>query len=128
MWNFLKHFLIPRFHYEIRFGGRPALQERITPTETNCWREDCLIFSTKYLEKRSQTLVGKSMNSSLTFETFRPMQVNAGEFTLAILFCLDQLLRDSEPIRLLETPRSLSEYILNKVILSYPILSYPILS
>ena len=53
------------------FGGRPALQERITPSETNFWREDCLIFSNNYLEKRSQTWVCKSMNSSLNFENFQ---------------------------------------------------------
>ena len=46
-------------------------------------------------------------------------------FTLANLFCLDhtpwvvnnaQLLRGSEPVRLVETPRSLSEYILIEIV------------
>ena len=46
---------------------------------------------------------------------------------LAILFCLDhtltpwvvnnaQLLQDSEPVRLVETPRSLSEYMLIQIV------------
>ena len=62
--------------------------------------------------------------SSLIFNISASLMVAKFEFTPAILFCLDhasftpqgvdnaQLLRDSEPIRLLETPRSLSEYIL----------------
>ena len=33
--TFLNIFLIPRFQKEIHFGGRPALQERITLSETN---------------------------------------------------------------------------------------------
>ena len=54
----------------------------------------------------------------LVFSIF-PIQ-NGGEFTPAICFVwlthyslpTERLLRDSEPVRLLETPRSLSEYTL----------------
>ena len=71
MWNFLKHFFNSSISLRNSFEWATSLQERITPSETNCCREDCLIFSNNYLEKRSQTLVGKSMNSSLTFENFQ---------------------------------------------------------
>ena len=62
--------------------------------------------------------------SSWIFNISATLIVAKRKFTPAILLCLDhalftplgvnnaQLLRDSEPIRLLETPRSLSEYIL----------------
>ena len=150
--TFLKHFVqfLDFSNKLFCFAGRPALQNRTAPSETNCWHEDCLIFSNNYLEKQSQTLVGKSMNSSLTFENIQAKICgslcsvhvaqhhlvisifrfrNAKEFTPAILFCLDhtlftpwgvnnaQLARDIQPIRLLETPISLSEYILNIFIL-----------
>ena len=43
-----------------------SVQSRITPNKRNCWCEDGLIFlSNNYLEKRSQTLVGENMKSSL---------------------------------------------------------------
>ena len=65
-WNFLKRF------FDSSISLRNSFWWVTSPTrETNCWREDCLIFSNNYLEKRSQTLVGKSMNSSLTFENFQ---------------------------------------------------------
>ena len=62
-------------------------------------------------------------SSAWVFNISASLMVAKREFAPAILFCLDhalftpqgvnnaQLLRDSEPIRLLETPRSLSEYI-----------------
>ena len=56
--------------------------------------------------------------SSWIFSISASLMVAKRQFKPAILFCLDhtvnndQLLRDSELIRLLETPRSLSEYIL----------------
>ena len=62
--------------------------------------------------------------SSWIFNISASLMVAKREFKLPILFCLDhalftwyevnnaQLLRDSEPIRLLETPRSLNEYVL----------------
>ena len=62
--TFLKIVLIPRFQKQIHFAGQTTLQNRLSPSES----EDCLIFSKNYLGKRSQTLVGKSMKSSITFE------------------------------------------------------------
>ena len=82
--------------------------------------------------------VFSSTASSWIFNISTSLKVAKREFTPAILFCLDhalftplgvnnaQLLRDSEPIRLLETPRSLSEYwyILIKIIVLVILISF----
>ena len=129
--TFLNNSLIPRFQWQILFAGRLALQNKITLSETDCWREDCLIFSNNYLEKRGQTLVGRSMHELISYlwklsgqilwpSLYSVVQHHllfsihisdyAGHFVLFRSRIIHSV--DSIPIRLLKTTRSQSNYLL----------------